>query len=172
MTAGTKNYFTSHISSYRVAMFGPWQSRGYNIVLRLLEYYSLNTYPIQALFVHLIPWHEFNVNNRHVRWVFLQPPKLADTKPNKKLGRFLDKICRGNPSNKQQQQQQQQCIYLQNYKVDNTLFPTNSYNANLGKSKLKINTITYRKKHLTYKFKYRDFVIWNRPKLQLEEYTD
>ena len=97
MTAGTKNYFTSHISSYRVAMFGPWQSRAFNIVLRLLEYSSLNTYPIQALFVHLIPWHEFNVNNRHVRRVFLQPPKLADTKPNKKLGRFLDKICRGNP---------------------------------------------------------------------------
>ena len=97
MSAGTKNYFTSHISSYRVAMFDPWQCRAHNIGLRLLEYYSLNTYPIQALFVHLIPWHEFNVNNRHVRRVFLQPPKLADTKPNKKLGRFLDKICRGNP---------------------------------------------------------------------------
>ena len=55
MTAGTKNYFTSHISSYRVAMFGPWQSRSHNIGLRLLEYYSLNTYPIQALLVHLIP---------------------------------------------------------------------------------------------------------------------
>ena len=55
MSAGTKNYFTPHISSYRVAMFGPWQSRAHNIGLRLLEYYSLNTYPIQALFVHLIP---------------------------------------------------------------------------------------------------------------------
>ena len=75
------------------------QCRAQNIGLRLLEYYSLNTYPIQALFVHLITWHEFNVNNRHVRRVFLQPPKLADTKPNKKLGRLLDN------------KQQQKCIY-------------------------------------------------------------
>ena len=48
--------------------------------------------------------------------------------------------------------------------------PANRYNANLGRTKLYIkaisnyitkkkrNTITYRKKHLTYKFKYRDVV--------------
>ena len=31
------------------------ESRAHNIGLRLLEYHSPNTYPIQALFVHLIP---------------------------------------------------------------------------------------------------------------------
>ena len=33
-------------------------------------------------------------------------------------------------------QQQQQCIYLQNYKIYNTLCPANRYNANLGRTKL------------------------------------
>ena len=36
----------------------------------------------------------------------------------------------------QQQQQQQQCIYLKKYKVYNTLCPANSYNANLGRTRL------------------------------------
>ena len=34
------------------------------------------------------------------------------------------------------QQQQQQCIYLKKYKVYNTLCPANSYNANLGRTRL------------------------------------
>ena len=57
------------------------------------------------------------------------------------------------------QQQQRQCIYLKKYKVYNTLCPVNSYNANLGihkKKEKKRNTITYRTKHLTCKFKYRE----------------
>ena len=36
----------------------------------------------------------------------------------------------------QQQQQQQQCIYLKKYKVYNTSCPANSYNANLGRTRL------------------------------------
>ena len=71
------------------------------------------------------------------------------------------------------QQQRQQCIHLHNYNVFNTLCPANSFYANLGrtikilnKDDIKLheqrekeknrNTITYRKKHLTYQFKYRD----------------
>ena len=34
------------------------------------------------------------------------------------------------------QQQQRQCIYLKKYKVYNTLRPVNSYNANLGRTRL------------------------------------
>ena len=62
------------------------------------------------------------------------------------------------------QQQQQQCIYLQDYKVYNTLGSANSFYANLGRMIKTLNkgdirnTITYRKKHLTYKFKYMAFV--------------
>ena len=37
------------------------------------------------------------------------------------------------------QQQQQYCIYLKKYKVYNTLCPANSYNANLGRTRLKLN---------------------------------
>ena len=32
--------------------------------------------------------------------------------------------------------EQQQCIYLKKYKVYNTLCPANSYNANLGRTRL------------------------------------
>ena len=35
-----------------------------------------------------------------------------------------------------QEQQQQQCIYLKKYKVYNTSCPANSYNANLGRTRL------------------------------------
>ena len=44
----------------------------------------------------------------------------------------------------QQQQQQQQCIYLKKYKVYNTLCPAksyNSYNANLGRTRLQTKTL-------------------------------
>jgi len=37
--------------------------------------------------------------------------------------------------------QQQQCIYLKKYKVYNTLCPANSYNANLGTTRLSIKTL-------------------------------
>ena len=36
----------------------------------------------------------------------------------------------------QVKQQQQQCIYLKKYKVYNTSCPANSYNANLGRTRL------------------------------------
>ena len=66
------------------------------------------------------------------------------------------------------QQQQQQCIYLKKYKFYNTSCPANSYNATLGRTRVKLKALlnyirkkkgkeeiqkTYRKKHLTYKFK-------------------
>ena len=56
MSVGTKNYFTSHffLSSCNLWPLAIPESRAHNIGLRLLEYHSLNTYPIQALFVHLI----------------------------------------------------------------------------------------------------------------------
>ena len=76
-------------------------------------------------------------------------------------------------------QRQQQCIYLKKYKVYNTLCPVNSYNANLGRTRLLIktllnkhkknekkrNSITCRKKHLTYKFKYRGFCYFKKTKI-------
>ena len=39
------------------------------------------------------------------------------------------------------QLQQQQRIYLKKYKVYNTLCPANSYNANLGRTRLQIKTL-------------------------------
>ena len=40
-----------------------------------------------------------------------------------------------------QQQQQQQCIYLKKYQVYNTSCPANSYNANLGRTRLSIKAL-------------------------------
>ena len=66
---------------------------------------------------------------------------------------------------------------LKKYKVYNTLCPANTYNANLGRTRLSIktllnyirkkkrNTKTYRKRHLTYKFKYRGFCYLKRTKI-------
>ena len=62
------------------------------------------------------------------------------------------------------------------YKVCDTLCPANSYYANLGKAILnyirkkekKRNAIRYRKKHLTCKFKPRDFVISKKTKITTE----
>ena len=68
---------------------------------------------------------------------------------------------------------------LKKCKVYNTLFPGNSYNANLGRTRLSIktllncmrkkekkrSTITYRKKHLTYNFKYREFCCLKKSKI-------
>ena len=68
---------------------------------------------------------------------------------------------------------------LKKYKVYNTLCPGNSYNANLGRTRLSIktllncmrkkekkrSTITYRKKHLAYNFKYRRFCCLKKTKI-------
>ena len=49
---------------------------------------------------------------------------------------ILKKTAAKTAQKKIRQQQQQQCIYLKKYKVYNTLCPANSYNANLGRTRL------------------------------------
>ena len=53
---------------------------------------------------------------------------------------------------------QENVFYLKNHEVYNTLCPANSYNGNLGRTKI-INTTTHRKKNPTHKLKHRSFII-------------